>query len=117
MPLAAMSVDVGCMGFLMAGFCGMVTNRFVRCNRRSLIFPEGAWFRRLPAINREIGPMGSPATCPERFSQFLPWPWRPWGSPRRWSATWALSFVGHRVLWRGYLFRLLPGGRIDEILP
>ncbi len=30
-------------------------------------------------------------------------------------ATWALSFAGDRVHWRGNLFRLLPGGRIVEI--
>ena len=30
-------------------------------------------------------------------------------------ATWALSFAGNRVRWRGNLFRLLPGGRIVEI--
>jgi len=29
-------------------------------------------------------------------------------------ATWALSFLGNRVSWRGHLFRLLPGGRIEE---
>jgi len=31
-------------------------------------------------------------------------------------ATWALSFLGDRVQWRGHLFRLLPGGRIEEII-
>ena len=30
-------------------------------------------------------------------------------------ATWALSFAGNRVRWRGHLFRLLPGGRIVEL--
>jgi ceramide glucosyltransferase len=30
-------------------------------------------------------------------------------------ATWALAFLGNRVCWRGYLFRLLPGGRIEEV--
>ncbi|HEY6873317.1 MAG TPA: bacteriohopanetetrol glucosamine biosynthesis glycosyltransferase HpnI [Geobacteraceae bacterium] len=30
-------------------------------------------------------------------------------------ATWGLSFLGNRVRWRGHLFRLLPGGRIEEI--
>ncbi|WP_298273472.1 bacteriohopanetetrol glucosamine biosynthesis glycosyltransferase HpnI [Geobacter sp.] len=29
-------------------------------------------------------------------------------------ATWALSFAGNRVRWRGHLFRLLPGGKIVE---
>jgi len=29
-------------------------------------------------------------------------------------STWALSFLGNRVSWRGHLFRLLPGGRIEE---
>ena len=29
-------------------------------------------------------------------------------------ATWALSFLGNRVTWRGHRFRLLPGGRIAE---
>jgi ceramide glucosyltransferase len=29
-------------------------------------------------------------------------------------ATWALSFLGNRVSWRGHRFRLLPGGRIEE---
>lgn len=29
--------------------------------------------------------------------------------------TWALSFAGNRVRWRGHLFRLLPGGKIAEI--
>lgn len=30
-------------------------------------------------------------------------------------ATWALSFAGNRVRWRGHLFRLLPGGKIVEM--
>uniref|UniRef100_A0A831XL03 Glycosyltransferase n=1 Tax=Geobacter metallireducens TaxID=28232 RepID=A0A831XL03_GEOME len=30
-------------------------------------------------------------------------------------ATWALSFAGSRVRWRGHLFRLLPGGRIEKM--
>lgn len=30
-------------------------------------------------------------------------------------ATWALSFAGNRVRWRGHLFRLLPGGKIVEL--
>ncbi|WP_145017412.1 bacteriohopanetetrol glucosamine biosynthesis glycosyltransferase HpnI [Geobacter argillaceus] len=30
-------------------------------------------------------------------------------------ATWALAFLGNRVRWRGHLFRLLPGGAIEEI--
>jgi ceramide glucosyltransferase len=30
-------------------------------------------------------------------------------------ATWALSFLGNRVTWRGHWFRLLPGGKIEEI--
>ncbi|AJE02661.1 bacteriohopanetetrol glucosamine biosynthesis glycosyltransferase HpnI [Geobacter pickeringii] len=30
-------------------------------------------------------------------------------------ATWALSFAGDRVRWRGHLFRLLPGGKIVEL--
>ena len=30
-------------------------------------------------------------------------------------ATWALAFLGNRVRWRGHLFRLLPGGRIEEL--
>lgn len=30
-------------------------------------------------------------------------------------ATWALSFAGNRVRWRGHLFRLLPGGKIVEV--
>jgi ceramide glucosyltransferase len=29
--------------------------------------------------------------------------------------TWALSFLGNRVTWRGNNFRLLPGGKIVEI--
>jgi len=29
--------------------------------------------------------------------------------------TWALSFAGNRVRWRGHLFRLLPGGKIAEL--
>jgi ceramide glucosyltransferase len=29
--------------------------------------------------------------------------------------TWALAFLGRRVRWRGHLFRLVPGGRIEEI--
>ena len=28
--------------------------------------------------------------------------------------TWAFSFLGNRVSWRGHRFRLLPGGRIEE---
>jgi ceramide glucosyltransferase len=30
-------------------------------------------------------------------------------------ATWALAFLGNRVRWRGHLYRLLPGGRIEEV--
>ncbi|MCM2356782.1 MAG: bacteriohopanetetrol glucosamine biosynthesis glycosyltransferase HpnI [Geobacteraceae bacterium] len=30
-------------------------------------------------------------------------------------ATWGLAFLGNRVRWRGHLFRLLPGGRIEEV--
>ncbi len=30
-------------------------------------------------------------------------------------ATWALAFLGNRVRWRGHLFRLLPGGRIEDV--
>ena len=30
-------------------------------------------------------------------------------------ATWALAFLGNRVRWRGHLFRLRPGGAIEEI--
>ncbi|MBI1920872.1 MAG: bacteriohopanetetrol glucosamine biosynthesis glycosyltransferase HpnI [Geobacter sp.] len=30
-------------------------------------------------------------------------------------ATWALSFLGDRVRWRGHLFRVLPGGKLKEI--
>ncbi|KAF0216670.1 MAG: ceramide [Geobacteraceae bacterium] len=30
-------------------------------------------------------------------------------------ATWALSFMGSRVRWRGHLFRVLPGGRLEEV--
>lgn len=30
-------------------------------------------------------------------------------------ATWALSFLGDRVRWRGHLFRVLPGGKLREI--
>ena len=30
-------------------------------------------------------------------------------------ATWALAFLGNRVRWRGHLFRLVRGGRIEEI--
>ncbi|HEX8960921.1 MAG TPA: bacteriohopanetetrol glucosamine biosynthesis glycosyltransferase HpnI [Geobacteraceae bacterium] len=29
--------------------------------------------------------------------------------------TWGLAFMGNRVRWRGHLFRLLPGGRIEEV--
>ncbi|MEI8355628.1 MAG: bacteriohopanetetrol glucosamine biosynthesis glycosyltransferase HpnI [Deltaproteobacteria bacterium] len=31
------------------------------------------------------------------------------------SMTWALSFLGNRVVWRGALFRILPGGKIIEV--
>lgn len=31
-------------------------------------------------------------------------------------ATWLLSFAGDRVRWRGHIFRLLPGGKIVEIM-
>jgi ceramide glucosyltransferase len=31
--------------------------------------------------------------------------------------TWGLSFLGNRVHWRGHWYRLLPGGRIAELLP
>jgi ceramide glucosyltransferase len=30
--------------------------------------------------------------------------------------TWALAFTGDRVRWRGHLFRLLPGGKIVELV-
>jgi ceramide glucosyltransferase len=30
-------------------------------------------------------------------------------------ATWLLAFTGQRVRWRGHLFRLLPGGKIEEL--
>jgi ceramide glucosyltransferase len=30
-------------------------------------------------------------------------------------STWALSFLGSRVVWRGTVFRLLPGGKIVEL--
>jgi len=30
-------------------------------------------------------------------------------------ATWALSFLGSRVRWRGHIYRLLEGGRIEEL--
>lgn len=30
-------------------------------------------------------------------------------------ATWALAFAGQRVRWRGHLYRLLAGGRIEEV--
>lgn len=30
--------------------------------------------------------------------------------------TWGLAFAGRRVRWRGHLFRVLPGGKITEIL-
>jgi ceramide glucosyltransferase len=30
-------------------------------------------------------------------------------------ATWVLAFAGQRVRWRGHLFRLLPGGKIEEL--
>jgi ceramide glucosyltransferase len=29
--------------------------------------------------------------------------------------TWGAAFTGQRVRWRGHLFRLLPGGRIEEL--
>ncbi len=29
--------------------------------------------------------------------------------------TWALSFLGNRVVWRGSVFRILPGGKIVEV--
>jgi ceramide glucosyltransferase len=29
--------------------------------------------------------------------------------------TWGLAFTGQKVRWRGHLFRLLPGGRIEEV--
>jgi ceramide glucosyltransferase len=31
--------------------------------------------------------------------------------------TWALSFLGNRVAWRGSRFQLHPGGTIEEISP
>jgi ceramide glucosyltransferase len=31
--------------------------------------------------------------------------------------TWALSFMGSRVRWRGNLFHVLPGGKLEEIGP
>jgi ceramide glucosyltransferase len=31
-------------------------------------------------------------------------------------ATWMLAFTGNRVRWRGHLFRLLPGGKIVELV-
>lgn len=30
-------------------------------------------------------------------------------------ATWALSFLGNRVVWRSHVFRVLPGGKIVEV--
>jgi ceramide glucosyltransferase len=30
-------------------------------------------------------------------------------------ATWALAFLGNRVRWRGHLYRLLPGGKMEEL--
>lgn len=30
-------------------------------------------------------------------------------------ATWALSFLGNRVVWRSHVFRVLPGGKIREV--
>ena len=32
-------------------------------------------------------------------------------------ATWGLAFLGNRVRWRGHLYRLLPGGRMEEMVP
>ena len=32
-------------------------------------------------------------------------------------STWALSFLGNRVDWRGSRFKLSPGGKIEEISP
>lgn len=29
--------------------------------------------------------------------------------------TWGLAFTGQKVRWRGHLFRLLPGGRIEDV--
>lgn len=29
--------------------------------------------------------------------------------------TWGLAFLGNRVRWHGHLYRLLPGGRIEEV--
>jgi ceramide glucosyltransferase len=29
--------------------------------------------------------------------------------------TWGIAFLGNRVRWRGHLYRLLPGGRIEEV--
>jgi ceramide glucosyltransferase len=31
------------------------------------------------------------------------------------SVIWGLAFLGNRVTWRGHRFRLLPGGRIEEV--
>jgi len=31
------------------------------------------------------------------------------------AATWALAFAGNRVKWRGYCYRVLPGGRMEEV--
>ncbi len=32
-------------------------------------------------------------------------------------ATWGLAFLGSRVSWRGHRYRLLPGGKMEEIPP
>jgi ceramide glucosyltransferase len=29
--------------------------------------------------------------------------------------TWALSFLGNRVVWRSHVFRVLPGGMIRDL--
>jgi ceramide glucosyltransferase len=31
------------------------------------------------------------------------------------SATWAIAFVGNTVIWRGHTYRVLPGGRMEEV--
>ena len=31
------------------------------------------------------------------------------------SAVWALAFLGNRVTWRGHRFRLVPGGKIEDL--
>jgi ceramide glucosyltransferase len=31
------------------------------------------------------------------------------------SVTWAMAFAGNKVSWRGYRYRVLPGGRMEEV--